>query len=70
MGMEPDMTSALRRLSNAHGPVEAARLLGWHYSTLWRKLNGKSRITQTDELAIQLLFTLLADVDLRPGTRT
>jgi hypothetical protein len=29
-----------------------ARLLGWHYSTVWRKLNGLSSITQSDELAI------------------
>lgn len=30
-----------------------ARLLGWHHSTVWRKLNGKCRITQSDELAIR-----------------
>jgi hypothetical protein len=29
-----------------------ARLLGWHHSTIWRKLNGKSRITKADQLAI------------------
>ena len=29
-----------------------ARLLGWHHSTVWRKLNGKSKITQGDSLAI------------------
>ncbi len=34
------------------GQTKLARLLGWLYSTLWGKLNGKSRITQTDELAI------------------
>ena len=26
--------------------------LGWHHSTLWRKLNGKSRINRSDEMAI------------------
>jgi Bacterial regulatory protein, Fis family len=34
------------------GQSRLARLLGWHFSTLWRKLHGKSRITQPDELAI------------------
>ena len=34
------------------GQTKLARLLGWHYSTLWRKLNGKSRITKSDELAV------------------
>jgi hypothetical protein len=44
--------TALRRICKAHGAVRLAHLLGWHYSTLWRKLNGKSRITRADELAI------------------
>jgi DNA-binding transcriptional regulator YdaS (Cro superfamily) len=35
------------------GQTKLARLLGWHHSTVWRKLNGQSRITQADELAIQ-----------------
>jgi hypothetical protein len=34
------------------GQSKLARLLGWDYSTLWRKLNGKSPITQSDGLAI------------------
>jgi hypothetical protein len=34
------------------GQSKLARLLGWHHSTVWRKLNGKSRITPSDELAI------------------
>ena len=34
------------------GQTRLARLLGWHHSTVWRKLNGKSRITPLDELAI------------------
>ena len=34
------------------GQTKLARLLGWNYSTLWRKLNGKSPITQSDDLAI------------------
>jgi hypothetical protein len=25
------------------GQTKLARLLGWHHSTVWRKLNGKSR---------------------------
>jgi len=34
------------------GQIRLARLPGWHYSTLWRKLNGKSRIIHSDQLAI------------------
>ena len=35
------------------GQSKLARLLGWHHSTVWRKLTGKSPITQADELAIR-----------------
>lgn len=35
------------------GQSKLARLLGWNYSTLWRKLNGKTPITRADELAIR-----------------
>ena len=41
------------------GQRRLARLLGWHYSTLWRKLSGLSRITQSDELAIHQAVTSL-----------
>ena len=34
------------------GQSRLARLLGWHHSTIWRKLNGKSKITSSDALAI------------------
>ncbi|MGO9471411.1 MAG: hypothetical protein ACLQIB_06980 [Isosphaeraceae bacterium] len=34
------------------GQTRLARLLAWDYSTLWRKLTGKSPITTSDELAI------------------
>src|SRR4051794_23714787 len=34
-----------------------ARLCGWDHSTAWRKLTGKSPITQRDELAIRSLLT-------------
>ena len=34
------------------GQSKLGRLLGWHHSTVWRKLNGKSKITKSDELAI------------------
>jgi hypothetical protein len=39
------------------GQSKLARLLGWNYSTLWRKLTGKSPITQSDELAIRQAVT-------------
>lgn len=35
------------------GHSKLARLLDWDYSTLWRKLNGLSKITRSDELAIR-----------------
>ena len=35
------------------GQSKLARLLDWDYSTLWRKLNGRSPITTSDELAIR-----------------
>ena len=31
---------------NPGGQSKLARLLGWHYTTVWRKLNGKSNITE------------------------
>ena len=54
------MTSTVLRslfvgLSDERGTVgqaKLARLLGWNYTTLWRKLNGNSPITLSDELAI------------------
>jgi hypothetical protein len=42
-------------LNNKHdtgGQTKLARMLGCHYSTVWRKLNAKSAITHSDELAI------------------
>jgi hypothetical protein len=35
------------------GQSRLARLLDWHHSTVWRKLTGKSPITESDALAIQ-----------------
>jgi DNA-binding transcriptional regulator YdaS (Cro superfamily) len=35
------------------GQSKLARLLGWHHSTIWRKLNGASQIARADELAIR-----------------
>ncbi|MDR3633740.1 MAG: hypothetical protein P4L84_07875 [Isosphaeraceae bacterium] len=35
------------------GQSRLARLLGWHHTTVWRKLNGQSQISQSDELAIR-----------------
>ena len=42
------------------GQSKLARLLGWNHSTVRRKLNSKSRITPSDELAI------MAVVEKRP----
>jgi hypothetical protein len=35
------------------GQSRLARLLDWHHSTVWRKLNGESPITESDALAIR-----------------
>ena len=40
------------------GQTMLALLLGWHYSTVWRKLNGKSVITESDALAIQKVMEM------------
>src|SRR5271157_1712696 len=34
------------------GQSKLVRLVGWHYSTVWGKLNDKSRITESDAFAI------------------
>jgi hypothetical protein len=52
VSMTPANLRTLCDTMNPGGQSKLARLLGWHYSTLWRKLNRKSRITQSDELAI------------------
>jgi DNA-binding transcriptional regulator YdaS (Cro superfamily) len=51
-----DLRAICDSLNNEHdtgGQSRLARLCGWHHSTVWRKLNGKSRIAPSDELAIQ-----------------
>ena len=35
------------------GQSRLVRLVDWHQSTVWRKLNGKSAITEADALANQ-----------------
>ena len=40
------------------GQSKLARMLGWHHSTVWRKLNGKSAITESDALAIQKVMEM------------
>jgi plasmid maintenance system antidote protein VapI len=35
------------------GQTKLARLLNWHHSTVWRKLSGKSPITESNALALQ-----------------
>ena len=47
------ITNSLNDERGTCGQSKLARLLGWHYSTIWRKLDGKSPITQADELAIR-----------------
>jgi hypothetical protein len=52
----PDLRAICHSLNDERGmggQTKLARVLGWHHSTVWRKLNGKSRITPSDELAIR-----------------
>ncbi len=51
-----DLRAMCNSLDDERGTNEQTKLarpFGWHYTTLWRKLNGKSAITHSDELAIQ-----------------
>jgi DNA-binding transcriptional regulator YdaS (Cro superfamily) len=45
--------NALNDERGTGGQSKLARLLDWHHSTVWRKLNGQSPITESDALAIQ-----------------
>jgi hypothetical protein len=54
------ITLSLNDERGTGGRTKLARLLGWHYSTLWRKLNGKSPITESDALAIQKVVEMTA----------
>jgi hypothetical protein len=47
------ITIALNDERGTGGQSKLDCLLGWHHSTVWRKLNGKSLITESDALAIQ-----------------
>ena len=47
------ITISLNDERDTGGQSKLARLLGWHHSTVWRKLNGQSPITQSDEMAIR-----------------
>ena len=52
----PDLHAICDSLNDERGTgglTKLARRLGWHYSTLWRKLNSLSKITHSDELAIR-----------------
>jgi hypothetical protein len=56
-----DLRAFCDSLNDEHGTggqSKLARLLGWHHSTVWRKLNGASPITQADELAIRQALVL------------
>ena len=46
------------------GQSGLARLLGWHHTTVWRKLNGRSRITESHALAIERAVEI-AGVEIR-----
>ena len=57
-----DLRAITNSLNDEHGTggqSKLARLLGWHYSTLWRKLHGMSPITRSDELATRQALAAL-----------
>jgi hypothetical protein len=47
------MCDSLNAERGTGGQSRLARLLKWHHSTIWRKLNGQSPITESDALAIR-----------------
>jgi DNA-binding transcriptional regulator YdaS (Cro superfamily) len=52
----PDLRAICDSLNDERGTggqSMLARVIGWCNSTVWRKLTGKSRITEADALAIQ-----------------
>jgi hypothetical protein len=61
------ITISLNGERGTGGQSKLARLLDWHHSTVWRKLNGKSRITVSDELAIQQAIENHEYVDVGDG---
>jgi hypothetical protein len=56
------ITISLNDERGTGGQSRLARLLDWDHSTVWRKLNGKSPITQSDELAIRQALAQLKGV--------
>ena len=59
-----DLRAITISLNDEHGTggqSMLARLLGWHHSTVWRKLNGQSPITESDALAIQKAVEMAND---------
>lgn len=47
---------AIARLNDEHGrggKTRVAELLEWDYTTLWRKLSGRTRLKRADERAIR-----------------
>jgi plasmid maintenance system antidote protein VapI len=53
---EPSQNGLRLRVSDERGmggQSKLARLLDCNHSTVWRKLNGKSKITQSDAIFIQ-----------------
>jgi DNA-binding transcriptional regulator YdaS (Cro superfamily) len=53
MGGLQAICNALNDERGTGGQTRLARLLGWHHSTVWRELTSRSRITESDALAIQ-----------------
>lgn len=62
-----DLRAICASLNNERGTgrqTKLARLLGWNYSTLWRKITGKPKIKESDGLAIRSVVVIhLADPD-------
>jgi hypothetical protein len=60
------ITISLNDERGTGGQSRLARLLKWHHSTVWRKLNDKSPITESDALAIQRAAEL-SELEYRLG---
>ena len=57
--MPPSDLRSLCDSLNPGGQSKFARMLGWSHSTFWRKLNGKSKISESDAMAIQKALELI-----------
>jgi hypothetical protein len=55
------ITISLNDERDTGGQSRLARLLDWDHSTVWRKINGQSPITESNALAIRKAVEMAGD---------